>query len=39
MHGTQRILCAMLATATSTMLLIIASTAHALNTVQLRGLI
>jgi hypothetical protein len=39
MRGTQKILCAMLATATSTLLLIIASTAQALNTASLRGLI
>lgn len=39
MRGTQKILCAMMATVTSTLLLIVASTAQALNAVSLRGLI
>jgi hypothetical protein len=39
MRGTQKILCAMLATATSTVLLVIASTTKAVNAAALRGLI
>jgi hypothetical protein len=39
MCGTQKILCAMLATATITLLLIFASTAQALHAASLRGLI